>query len=304
MPEGYAPGLVYNLREKPEGGKLRRPGELKGQPDALTRRECLVLVHGYNNHQGEAAEAYIGFRNRQSAIFEDVDRERLEKRLGDAFWPGDAKWIGPLDWLDFMFYPFAVGVARQAAPLLAELLQRMPNLERVDFLAHSLGCRLTLETLALLRQRGYPAIGRVCLMAAAVPCDMLEPGGRFETMLWDLQGAGVEIRVLYSKIDPVLQFAFPPGQTLAGEPSMRALGRYGPPPDMPGHGATVSEHRVYNAGHSDYWGHRDNPAMEDATRDAGVFLKMGDHPRQISARAPAEPRKPDPPREIGEPYSP
>ncbi len=274
---------------------------MRGREDEQTRRECLVLVHGFNNHEGEAAEAYLGFRRRQCQVFRDVSLEGLEKRLGDTFWPGDAKWFGPLDWLDFMIYPVAVGVAEDAAPLLADLLWRMPNLERVDFIAHSLGCRLTLETLTLLQQRGHPAIGRVCLMAAAVPCDMLEPGGHFERTLWNLQIAGTEIRVLHSMMDPVLQFAFPPGQTLAGEPSMRALGRYGPPPDMPGRGATVSEHRVYNAGHGDYWGHNVSAPMEDATRDAGIFLRMGDQPREIEARPPAEPRLPDPPRIIGGP---
>lgn len=301
MPEGYAPALKYDLRQQPEGGPLRRPGEMRGLDDEKARRECLVLVHGFNNHQGEAAAAYLGFRRRQCEIFRDVSPEGLEKRLGDTFWPGDAKGFGPLDWLDFMIYPVSVGVAQDAAPLLADLLWRMPNLERVDFIAHSLGCRLTLETLTLLLQRGRPAIGRVCLMAAAVPCDMLEPGGQFEATLWQLQTAGTEIRVLHSKMDPVLQFAFPPGQTLAGEPSMRALGRYGPPPDMPGRGANVSEHRVFNAGHGDYWGHNPGAPMEDATRDAGVFLRLGDQPRQIDARPPAEARLPDPPRIIGGP---
>lgn len=298
-PDGYAPALEYYLRERPEGGKLRRPGLLR-PPNGDARRECLVLVHGFNNHEGEAARAYLGFRNRQYALFTDTLLPgALEKQFGDAFWPGDADWPGPLDWLDFMVYPFAVHTAKNAAPELAQLLWRLPNLERVDFIAHSLGCRVTLETVTLLHQRGYPAIGRLCLMAAAVPCEMVESGGRFESLLRDLQAARVEIKILHSPSDPVLRFAFPPGQTFAGEPTMRALGLNGPPVDMPGRGANVSEQRIAFAGHSDYWGHRDNEQSEWATRAAGKFLKLGRPMREIPARGPGETRSVGRAREIG-----
>ena len=55
----------------------------------------------------------------------------------------------------------------------------MPSLERVDFIGHSLGCRVALETLLLLRTRSLPIVGRVVLMAAAVPSEMLESAGKF-----------------------------------------------------------------------------------------------------------------------------
>lgn len=308
-PEGYAPALQFNLRVSPEGGVLRRPGELRGLADAQARRECLVMLHGYNNHRGEAARAYLGFRNRQCVQYAEVDHARLNARLGDTFWPGDAQWPGPIDWLDFLFYPAAVGVARDAAPLLADLLWSVPNLERVDLIAHSLGCRVALETLQLINARGHPRIERVCLMAAAVPAEMVERGGRFESLLWDLQAGQTSIHVLHSKADLVLMLAFPPGQTLAGEPSTRALGRAGPPPDMPGQGATVTEKEIPGAKHSYYWGHKypaddlGAQAVALAVSEAGRFLKLGDLPREIAVRSLGDVRALEPGRVIGEDWA-
>jgi len=300
---GYGASLQFNLRQENEGGALRSPGEFlpPGVPQA--RRECLLAVHGYNNHRGEATEAYLGFREHQCAHYRDTDLAALDQRLGDVFWPGDAKWIGPLDWLDMLYYPAAVGVSRNAAPLLAQMLWSLPNLEEVDFIAHSLGCRVALETMQLIEARGYPRIRRVCLMAAAVPCELVEAGGQFEALLWRLHFGGSKIHVLHSRRDLVLMLAFPAGQTLAGEPTNRALGRCGPPPGMPGAGASVSEHRVEGAGHSDYWGHKTGPAVEDAVRESGRFLAIGKEAREICARQSAAERSLSPAREIGEPWA-
>lgn len=302
-PGRYQPGLEYYLRRKPEGGDLRDPGEMRPSASDLdARRECLVLVHGYNNHEGEAAEAYLGFRDRQYAHFGDLQPRSLEKLFGDAFWPGDADWAGPIDWADFLFYPVAVGVAKTAAPRLAVLIGKLPALEQVDFIGHSLGCRLVLETAAKLHASGRPRIGRICLMAAAVPCEMVEPGGRFEPLLLALQAGGTKVHVLHSKKDSVLKYAFPLGQPLAGEPTRGALGRFGPPVDMPGRGHTVSDRRIAGADHGHYWGHAGNDASEEATREAGEFFKIGTRARGIASRADAETREIGSDREIdGEP---
>ena len=293
-PADYAPGLELNLRNAPEGGKVRSPAAFKGATPLLPRSRCLVLVHGYNNHEGEAALAYLGFRRREYELYEDLLPGSLEARLGDAFWPGDADWPGPLDWLDFFFYPGAVPVARDAAPKpLANAVRAIPGIVVVDFVAHSLGCRLVLETINELRAHGGPAIGRVCLMAAAVPLEHVSAQGRFGQLLRDLQAAGVDIRVLHSSSDIVLGFTFVPGQAFAGEPTRGALGHDGPPPDMPGAGANVSERRIAGAGHSDYWGYKDSDASASASREAGLFLKLGARPRAIAPRTLA------PPREVG-----
>ena len=300
-PPGYAPYLEFYLRRDLEGGKLRVPGELRGRPDAQARRECLVLVHGFNNSDSGAGDAYLAFRNSETRIFNPTDASVFERSFGDTFWPGDADWSF-FDKLDFLVYPAAVHTAVKAANQLAALLTRMPNLERVDFIAHSLGCRVALETLLLLRKRALPMIGRVVLMAAAVPSEMLERRGKFFDLLMELAAEGIEIRVLHSINDKVLHFAFPPGQSLAGagEASGRALGRIGPIATMPGYKATLNGVVIGGADHSDYWGDGAKGPSEQATRDAGTFLKLGDLGRDIGTnREEIEPASLAAPRDVG-----
>ncbi len=296
---------MLDLRTQPEGGELPARGELRGALPGSPRPECVVLVHGFNNHYGEAGERYYGFRIMQRRHFDGGHGDiadgiearaagqgrpvcgfgaELERLLGDAFWPGDADWPGPLDWLDALVYPAAVHTARDAAALLADLIERIPGLVRVHFVAHSLGCRVVLETLEILWARGRLAIGSICLMAASVERDDVAPGGKFSDLLAALGEAGSEMLVLHSRRDKVLRFTFPLGQSLADEGFLpEALGLEGPPPGMPGR---VSERRIAGANHGDYWGHQDNEPSRVATREAGAFLKLGERVREIRARDP------------------
>jgi pimeloyl-ACP methyl ester carboxylesterase len=301
-PDGYAPLLQFYLRAKPEGGKLLVPGDLEGLLDARARRECLVLIHGFNNTDSEAADAYLGFRARQKEIFGAPDTAWFDRRFGDTYWPGDAEWWSFFDKVDFLIYPSAVHTAVRAAQELANLLWQMPNLERVDFIGHSLGCRVALETLLLLRTRTLPLIGRIVLMAAAVPSEMLESGGKFYDLLRELAAEGTAIRVLHSKQDWVLHYTFPPGQKLAGgrEASSRALGRFGPSPGMPGVPATLTEREIGGALHGDYWGHSKTAPSIKATEDAGRFLSLGDIAREIGVpRDLVAPSTSEPSRDLG-----
>ena len=301
-PDDYAPLLQFYLRTKAEGGGLLVPGELKAILDAPARRECLVLVHGFNDTDSDAAEAYFGFRTRQKEIFGTPEVADFDRRFGDAFWPGDADWWSFFDKADFLIYPGAVHNAVKAAKELADLLWRMPNLERVDFVGHSLGCRVALETLLFLRTRTLPMIGRVALMAAAVPSEMLERGGKFFGLLTELASEGTDIRVLHSKQDSVLHYAFPPGQSLAGakEVSDRALGRFGPSPWMPGFHSTLTEREIAGAAHGDYWGPSKTPPSLVATEDAGRFFSLGDIGREVGvARDVGAPASAQVPRELG-----
>lgn len=295
-PGAYRPELQFKLRKDTEGGKLLSPGQTLGTVDAQGRRECLVLVHGFNNSDGGAAAAYFAFRNAEKGIFNPVHPGVFERRFGDTFWPGDADWSF-FDKLDFLVYPKAVHTAVHAARELDRLLGKMPNLERVDFIGHSLGCRVILETLVLLRKRTLPMIGRVLLMAAAVPAEMLERGGRFFDLMMELWAEGIEVRVLYSRADRTLHFAFPPGQSLAGgrEASARALGRDGPTGMMPGWNKTLNGEWVKGADHSDYWGDGEPAPSAEATLKAGTFLNLGDFAREIG-----HPREAIEPASLGE----
>lgn len=294
------------MRRDREGGKLLRPGEFRGSLDARARRSCLVLVHGYNNSDSGAADAYFAFRNRERALFSAVDPAAFESLFGDTFWPGDADWSF-FDRLDFLIYPTAVHTAVKAAAGLDEMLAKMPNLQRVDFVGHSLGARVVLETMLLLRKRTLPAIGRVVLMAPAVPSEMLERGGRFFNLLMEIWAEGIEVRVLHSLDDKVLQWAFPPGQSLAGnsEASQRALGRYGPGVMMPGWRKTLKGVKVSGADHSDYWGDGKPAPSLQSTTEVGTFLRLGDMRREVSsARQVSTPAALPAPRPLGEARSP
>ena len=276
-PVDYNPLLQFYLRKKAEGGKLLVPADVRATPDELTRRECLVLVHGFNNTDSEASEAYLGFRVRQREIFSPDDPGIYDHRFGDSFWPGDADWWSFFDKVDFLVYPSAVHTSIRAGAELAAALLRMPNLEQVDFIGHSLGCRVVLEALLVLRGRALPRVGRLVLMAAAVPLEMLEPRGKFYDLLSALSAEGTKIDVLHSMQDTVLHQAFPPGQSLAGgnEPSTRALGRFGPTPMMPGYHGTISDREISGAKHGDYWGHSKTDPSRVATDEAGRFLALG-----------------------------
>lgn len=282
-PSQYRPTLELYFRQKYEGGGLRDRGELRWPGSAASRQHCLVLIHGFRNTDGEAAHAYQGFRDRQEELAERATWSEVVRELGDAFWPGDADYWSFLDAFDALVYPEALKKGLRTASLLAEAIRSIPGLVVVDFIAHSLGCRVTLETVKNLFERGGPHVGRMCLMAAAIPSEDLEPGGRYFSVMQGLSGQGTRIHVMHSRADSVLQWAFPPGQRLAGkeEASNRALGRYGPTPQMPGAGGTVTETAVGTAGHGDYWGHNTKSgAAYQSARASGQFLQLHSRSRQ------------------------
>jgi len=291
-PDAYHPSLQLNLRRDLEGGGIREPAAIVGLPDAIGRTDVTVLVHGFNNTDSEAAIAYFAFRARETEITDPM--LPLDGIFADAFWPGDAHWWGWFDRADAMIYPASVGTARRSAGVLAAALLRMPHLQRVQFVGHSLGARVVLETLPLLLARPLPRVERVCLMAAAVPSEMLEPGGRFFELMRELQARRTEVYVLHSMQDVVLHGAFPVGQRLAGpgEASTRALGRFGPTAGMPGFGDTLRHDEVSGAGHSNYWGHVPAAATRKANELTALFMDFGVDRREIASARPLSPRRP------------
>ncbi len=279
-PEEYKPGLVFQLRHKVEGGDLRPEVEQIPRPDTYGRTEAVVLVHGFNNHYGEAGDAYYGFRLRQyERTVPRLVLPTLEKVLADLFWPGDATW-GLFDFLDFFVYPSAVGTAKEAGPRLARHLQSMPNLRLVHFIGHSLGCRVALEAIEYIRQNGGPIVGKVCLMAAAVPLFKVKSGGDLASAIEHAS----EVRVLYSDDDWVLRDTFPPGQTLArGDEGNfpTALGLNGPV----GVAARIESFDVTDARHGDYWGHSKTPPASIAADRIAEFFQFGSWKRALSPRS-------------------
>lgn len=280
MGDSYDPLLRIDQRLLDEGGGVRTPAQAIWRESsglANSPREMVVLVHGFNNDRAEAGEAYAGLRAQQRKQLGLADFGRFDASLADDFWPGDANW-GVLDGLDFLVYPAAVGIARDKVALpLAEFLRRCVDTQIIHFVAHSLGCRVVLEALAeLARSGGGPRVGKVCLMAAAVPVEMVCPGGRL--------AAGVDLAesvlVLYSPDDLVLTASFPPGQTLAGSGEglfPEAIGHAG---NVPGN---ARSELVPKAGHGDYWGHNDSVAARHAANMIQAFLGFRSNAHRVVA---------------------
>jgi hypothetical protein len=131
---------------------------------------------------------------------------------------------------------------------------------RLSIVAHSLGCRVTLELLNLLRGSailGMVSVPLTILMAAAVPRYLVMMKGR------DLRPAlevPKKVIIFYSKKDRVLQLAFRAGQLLerpfpAGFniATRSAIGRAGLGLGKP----TNVEEEPKTHGHGGYWSDKD-----------------------------------------------
>ncbi len=124
-------------------------------------------------------------------------------------------------------YPWRVETAISAGVKLAEYLQKIagkrnPELQ-VQFVGHSLGCRVVLSAVKELAKddQNVPVV-RLLLMGAAVPVGDCAEEGRWPDKVSDLFGAaqGSEVSensdvILYSRNDRVLSVLFPLGERLA-----------------------------------------------------------------------------------------
>ena len=153
----------------------RRPSKSERQYGDRTS-DRVYLIHGFNVSSGKAAKGYQAFMHSAKTT-----TGGLSDRLWTVSWEGDAG-----SWLELRGYfrknqDRADAIAYRLAEQIAAVLNRSP-LARIDFIAHSLGCRLLVQAfkhLQLLRQSGklrHPPTHRhrVFLMAAAVPVSMLD----------------------------------------------------------------------------------------------------------------------------------
>jgi pimeloyl-ACP methyl ester carboxylesterase len=268
------PTARLSFRQRPQGGEVK-PKPSEPEYRRLTgRRHLLLLIHGYNNGLKASEDAYRGFEALQRELARlDDDTPVAGGRLVQVYWPGDADWgiVSPL------FYPWSIEHARQTAAALANTLARAAREsghKQLDIVAHSMGCRLTLELLKALRGKSDITVGRVVLMAGAVPTFMLEPRpdrhelrAAFDKVLSE---AGLS---LYSSSDLVLSVAFRLGQSAAtGEGFFpTALGHeFWADAVAP---ANLTQKENPNAGHSDYWGWNQKPQSLACARTANAMIK-------------------------------
>lgn len=252
------------------------------------KSRAVIFVHGYNNTRPVAREYYAKFTTALEKIYGESGR-RVRDFLVAFHWPGDAN-LGPIS---FASYPLEISDAKASAEKLAAYLRELqgPNGGpiQLDFVAHSLGCRMFLETIRELLSSVESLtirFGVVCLMAAAVQVDMLELGERLGGILENPQ-LFRRLLILHSTGDDVLHYAFPLGQTLAWEGFFpTALGRFGPPHWVPGNKEAVNE-----LNHGEYWWRKDSNEQLAAYHVARQ-LDLGVVPLQIPSRSMVEHRTP------------
>lgn len=243
--------LVLDFRESDVGGAVVGPvaSTAKGYllqlgdiaPLARETNHAVVLLHGFNVRRAEGRRTLL-----QLAAALDGPVSALFLAV---LWPGDDR-LSPLT------YPFEERDADATARRLSHVLAKHLPLEtQLSFVAHSLGCRVALETMRLLLVEHGRTASEVVLMAAAVDQDALARGDRYVAAV----RAARRVHWLASTADRVLQFAYPPGDLvgaiISGSYTRTALGRHGPTAhraeQVPAHvvGTQLGRHRV---GHGDY----------------------------------------------------
>ncbi len=234
---------MLSARTRPAGGPVADSLSVSPAPMPHARRVTL-LVHGYNNTAPEALASYGEF-----LAHTGLEASLAAGQLCEFLWPGDEDWgiLRPLA------YPFEIPVAREAAQRLYAFLAALQPAGgwplEVRLVCHSLGNRLLLELLAAHCAAGSPEALRFtvcCLMAAAVPVYMVEDGGELRAAA----AAPGRTLVLFSQADAVLRWAFPLGQSAAGEGFFpTAVGRNGDPAA----GLWSAREAMPGYGHGDYW---------------------------------------------------
>ncbi len=122
-----------------------------------------------------------------------------------VLWPGDSSWSGPL------CYPFVTNNADDTAVELTRFIADwLPQQARISLVAHSLGCRVAMQTARHLWIEDR-AVDQICLLAGALDNDSLAD----KALYLDASLHASRVAVLYSPGDQVLRDAYPLGNLLA-----------------------------------------------------------------------------------------
>ncbi|WFU68644.1 alpha/beta hydrolase [Bradyrhizobium sp. CB2312] len=210
----------------------------------VSRFRTVILVHGYNVSEKEALKSLGELKVALSSY-----APSLASGIFTCRWAGN--WITPI--VRLLAYPQIIGNAEESSKPFLRIIKNIYCLdtatEELIIIAHSLGCRLTLEMLQHMAAEGRPQGLKkltVILMAAAVPCEYVGADGKLE--------AGADepdvLAALHSKDDRVLSFAFGAGQTLGFDGLFpEAIGLRGNPQSRP----WTHSIRMDAFDHGDYW---------------------------------------------------
>ncbi|MEP6547278.1 MAG: alpha/beta hydrolase [Gammaproteobacteria bacterium] len=190
--------FVLDFRCADQGGAVV-PGKLTLANltlDALQQcRDVVFLIHGFNVNRPVGSAELQAFANLLPAAARGAAVAVL--------WPGDA-WSGPL------CYPFETNKADDSAVELAKYIgDNLPH-ACISFVAHSLGCRVAMETVRQLYIKGVD-VAQVCLMAGAIDNNSLALTAAYRSAAQ----YSARTAVLYSPSDTVLKSAYPAGNLLS-----------------------------------------------------------------------------------------
>jgi alpha/beta hydrolase family protein DUF900 len=268
---GRKESLEISTRSADKAGELLREAHVEPKNLLSAGDSFLFLIHGFANSRDDAEEAY---RRLTTAL-----DPSWQKRVVHVFWPGDgtapiapgtyASWLYPFtSKAEYSWQPTrAVESAQLIADLIGGALYVRSQMKGIAgwprgplviyIVAHSLGCRLTLElfrnlrVVALHANRADLEIRLAVLMAGAVPLFLLTD----RAPLASAMEVPSRTLVYHSKRDRALGFVFRLGQAWESTKPMlpfsgarAALGRRGIS-EIPG------RREVYHTGlgHSDYW---------------------------------------------------
>jgi hypothetical protein len=252
----------------------------------------VIFIHGYNTTKPNARTGYTTFADLLNRL--GVPAQSTYGQLVAFYWPGDLN----LGIFSGITYPTAMGPARESAQRLGDFVRRLHGPQgapiQLFLICHSLGNRVGLEMIRYLIQSRANSWGRIeacCLMAAAVPVGMVQDPSKLGTA-----ARVARTRVLYSKDDVVLHWAFPLGETAAADGFFpQAVGRFGNPAGLWTYSGDL---QPYNHGH--YWSGRggDDRSARHAARMLGAAVPLDLSAAQPASRA-LPPERSTPTRRIG-----
>ncbi|MBR2270644.1 DUF726 domain-containing protein [Sphingobium sp.] len=205
------------------------------------RDRRILLLHGYNVKERDGQIAMAAMRH---ALGEGCPS--LRSQILTVTWPGNESWWrgGAATYFSKVQVARATGERLRDA-MVSDYALGLGSRELV-IVAHSLGCRVTLEFLKRLDRASRPAMLEkvvVVLMAAAVPTHL-------DALFQSARDNADEIVILHSTDDWVLRSFFRVGQWLAGEGKLpEALGHAGNPRTPP----WSFDQQMVGYGHGDYW---------------------------------------------------
>jgi hypothetical protein len=233
-----------------------------------------LIVHGYNNDPEDAGKSYSAFYRELDGLLHSYQVDHL----WEVYWPGYVP-VKPRkiqSAVTSLTYAHQVLKAPDVGKALADHIVAVPGLREVQFIAHSLGCRVVLETLKHLRNAaagGHQiSITAICLMAAAVPVGSVDSGASLESAA----KFAAKHYILYSPADRVLKWFFRPGQFFApANQWSQAVGRFGRPESC----WTNKWQNVVNTGldHGEYYSGRSALSI-GPSRTAPSLARMFGHP--------------------------